>query len=494
MLHPLEIYNEATREVTEEFVDYPLSQLSGTLPRALRGVLYRNGPGRLAHHGYRYDHLFDGDGMVQRFLFADGEVRYTNRYVRTLEFAQEAAAGKPLYRSFGTNLPGGLLRNAFRMHFKNSANTHVLLNNGRLFALWEGGAPHELDPVTLETRGRATFGSVLEPKHAGERAMGVGRPFAAHYRLDRGSGDTLSFGLSPGLKQRLLLHRLTAEGELQEPSELDLPHLSFVHDFVLTEEGDRIFFLVPVSFGVAASFAGLSTPVGSIVSRDEPTTVLITRGEEVTHTLESDSCYLFHFVNGYREGASFVVDLCRMDAFPSAADVRALLRNRVPENPMFGLFTRYRLDSESGAVRREELFDHPMELPTVNPERQGRPYRYAWSIAGDPERPTAEGTIHGVAKFDLQGAAAIYKSFYPDFPGEPLFVQNPESSAEDGGWILMLLFNVREERTELLVLDAPTLQETWRAALPVPIHIGFHGVWSRDSRYLRRPDSVDGSP
>lgn len=488
MLHPLEIYNESTREVSEEFVDHPLRQLSGALPGALRGVLYRNGPGRLSHHGYRYDHLFDGDGMVQRFLFRDGEVRYTNRYVRTREFLEEEKAGKPLYRSFGTNLPGGFLRNAFRMHFKNTANTHVLLNNGRLFTLWEGGAPHELDPVTLETRGFATFGGVLEPRYAGERAMGVGRPFAAHYRLERGTGDTVSFGLSPGLKQRLLLHRLDKEGDLRPPVELVLPHLSFVHDFVLTEEGDRIFFLVPVSFGVAASFAGFSTPVGSIVSRKEPTTVLICRGEEVAHRLHSDPCYLFHFINGYREGESFVVDLCRMDAFPSAGDVKALLHDRVPENPMFGFVTRYRIDPGGGNVRKERLFDHPMELPAVNPDKQGRRYRYAWAIAGDPQRRTAEGTIHGVAKFDLEGGTAIYKSFYPNFPGEPLFVGDPEGSGEeDAGWIVMLLFNVREERTELLLLDAATLEEQWRAALPVPIHIGFHGVWSSDERYLRRP-------
>lgn len=487
MLHPLEIYNSATREITEEFTDHTIRHLSGTLPDGIRGVLYRNGPGRLAHHGYRYQHLFDGDGMVQRFLFSEGDVRYTNRYVRTREFVAEEKAGKPLYRSFGTNLPGGFLRNAFRMHFKNTANTHVLLNNGRLFALWEGGAPHELDPVTLETRGLATFGGTLEPKYAGERAMGVGRPFAAHYRVERGSGDTVSFGLSPGLKQRLLLHRLDSGGKLREPTELELPHLSFVHDFLLTEEGERLFFLVPVSFGVASSFAGLSTPVGSIVSRQEPTTVLISDGEAVIHRLESDPCFVFHFINGYRQGEGYVVDLCRMEAFPSAEDVRALLEDRVPENPMFGYLTRYHLDPLTGEVRKERLFDHPMELPTVNPERAGRKHRYTWSIAGDPEQKRAEGTIHGVAKFDVESGTAVYRSFYPSFPGEPLFVANPEGSGgEDEGWILMLLFNVREERTELLVLDGSTLKELWRGALPIPIHIGFHGVWSSDERYMRR--------
>lgn len=486
MLHPLEIYNEVTREVRKEVSDLPLETVSGSLPTNLTGVLYRNGPGRLSHHGYRYEHLFDGDGMVQRLRFSDGQVRYTNRYVRTEEFRREEEAGRPLYRSFGTNLPGGFLRNAFRMHFKNAANTHLLLNGGRLFALWEGGAPYELDPVTLETKGRTTFGGVLEPKYAGERAMGVGRPFAAHYRREKVSGDTLSFGLSPGLKQRLLLHRLDAQGSLRAPVEIDLPHLSFVHDFVLTEEGDRVFFLFPVSFGVAAAFAGFSTPVGSIQSRDRGTTVLLFRGEELLARLESDPCYVFHFVNGYKQENEYVVDLCRMDAFPSAEDVKALLQNRVPQNPIYGFLTRYRIDPESGQVERHKLFDHPMELPAVNPAVAGKKHRYLWAIAGDPERQTAEGTIHGIAKFDVESGTAIYRSFYPSFPGEPLFVANPASEGEDEdeGWLMLLLFNVQERRTELLLLDAKTLTERYRAALPVPIHLGFHGVWTSDTTYL----------
>lgn len=484
MLHPLEIYNEITREVTDEFTEIPLETIRGTLPETLRGVLYRNGPGRLEHHGYRYDHLFDGDGMVQRLLFTGSQVLYTNRYVRTEEFVAEERRRRPLYRSFGTNLPGGFLRNAFRMHFKNAANTHILLNNGKLFALWEGGAPHELDPITLETTGRVDFGGLLKPKYAGEKAMGVGRPFAAHYRVPEAGGDTLSFGLSPGLKQRLLLHRLSPDGELSIPKEVTLPHLSFIHDFLVTDEETRIFFLVPVSFQVGAAFAGLTTPVGSIMSRNEATTILLFENEDLAYRLESDPCYVFHFVNGYRDGHEYVVDLSRMEAFPSASDVKALLEDRVPENPLFGYFTRYRINPEQGTATKERLFPHPMELPSINPARTGKPYRYAWSIAGDPDRRTAEGTIHGVAKYDVETRKVIRKSFYPNFPGEPFFVSDPSrAEREDGGWLLTLMFNVEEKQTEISLLDAETLEEIYRAALPVPIHLGFHGVWSNEARY-----------
>ncbi len=33
--------------------------------------------------------------------------------------------------------------------------------NSRLFALWEGGRPHELDPISLETLGETTLDGVI---------------------------------------------------------------------------------------------------------------------------------------------------------------------------------------------------------------------------------------------------------------------------------------------------------------------------------------------
>ena len=112
--------------------DDTLRVTEGVLPPALRGVLYRNGPGKMEVFGTRYDHPFDGDGMVTRFSFDGRAVHYRNRFVRTSEYAAEQRAGRMLYRSFGTNLPGGLRRNFLRLRFKNAANTSVVLHGGKL--------------------------------------------------------------------------------------------------------------------------------------------------------------------------------------------------------------------------------------------------------------------------------------------------------------------------------------------------------------------------
>jgi all-trans-8'-apo-beta-carotenal 15,15'-oxygenase len=99
--------------IPDEVDDVELELLEGALPPELDGVLYRNGPGRLERGGQRYGHPFDGDGMVSKLVVDGprGRVWYRNRFVRTREYVDEEQAGRLRHRGFGTNLPGGLLRN-----------------------------------------------------------------------------------------------------------------------------------------------------------------------------------------------------------------------------------------------------------------------------------------------------------------------------------------------------------------------------------------------
>src|SRR6267378_1014009 len=52
------------------------------------------------------------------------------------------------------------------------------------------------------------------------------------------------------------------------------------------------------------------------------------------------------------------------------------------------------------------------------------------------------------------------------FPGEPVFVRRPGSSAEDDGILLSVVLEARAGRSYLLALDPPTLEPRARAFLP----------------------------
>lgn len=72
--------------------------------------------------------------------------------------------------SFGTNIEGGQVANILDVVPKNAANISVLWLGGRLFALFEGGQPYELDPHTLQTLHCSSLGGLLN----------FGVPFTIH--------------------------------------------------------------------------------------------------------------------------------------------------------------------------------------------------------------------------------------------------------------------------------------------------------------------------
>jgi hypothetical protein len=101
-------------DTVRQEVDQDLEIAEGKIPEDLRGVLFRNGSGRMERGGIFYGHPFDGDGMLSRFAFTGKGIRYRNRFVRTRWYLDEENSGRIRYRNFGTNIPGGLLNNAFR--------------------------------------------------------------------------------------------------------------------------------------------------------------------------------------------------------------------------------------------------------------------------------------------------------------------------------------------------------------------------------------------
>lgn len=509
MYQPLAAYNRLTRAPRSEFHNVALTLESGVVPRDLVGSLYRNGPGSLESFGVPYEHLFDGDGYVQRFAFDGDTVRYTARFVRTEEFVAEQAAGRPLYRSFGTNLPGGVRRNLLRFHFKNAANTSLLPMGDHLLTLWEGGSPYRVDRRTLDTvPGRWSNGGLLAPRGPIEEKMGVGRPFSAHPKHLAARGEILNFGMLPGTRQRVLLHRLPAadDGSIAtggpEPlgavTELVLPKLTFAHDFVVLDDGRRVMFDVPVAFNLLPTFFGLRSPVAGIgEDRRRPTVVRIiddrTPGSAPTQqTAETDPLYVFHFPNGYRrDDGTIVADACRMDHFPGAADIRMLMQGIEPDRPFSARLTRFEIDPASGSTRATEMSDYPMELPAINPRFRAREYRYVWGVADRPDRGHA-AALHGIARFDLETGAVDFVDFYPGFAGEPLFVPRrpaentasgatePDPAGEDDGWLLVLSVDVEAGVSRLHIFSADTMEEAARLRLPHAVHVGFHGVWLPD--------------
>ena len=58
--------------------------MEGTLPQAVVGTFFRNGPANFERGNEAYAHILDGDGYVSAWTFhEDGEVHFQSKYVRT---------------------------------------------------------------------------------------------------------------------------------------------------------------------------------------------------------------------------------------------------------------------------------------------------------------------------------------------------------------------------------------------------------------------------
>lgn len=491
-------------ETVREEVDTWLEVLEGEVPRDLRGSLYRNGPGRMERGGVRYQHPFDGDGMVTRFSFGDGpagpggeetaRVGYRNRFVRTAEFVAEEAAGRILFRNFGTNIPGGFWRNVLRMRFKNAANTSVVLHGGMLLALWEGGLPHRLDPETLETLGAHDFSGRLRNTARGA-FIAPELPFSAHPK--RGPDGVLhNFGTLMGARNTLLLYRVGADGAMAEVERVGLDRLSFVHDFVLTPR-HRAFYLGPVSFDVPPVLLGLRTPVGALRGKDGGAAriLLVPRageggGEARPQSYETRGGFIFHYTGGFEDAAGDVIlDGLHSETYPEfdrLSDPEAFVRGSY--RPPF--LTRFTVTPGKGVRGVERLGECPLELPTIHPARVGRAYRYVYGIGDGPEADLP--IFRQIVKVDVERRTTLRRDFGNDLPGEPVFVPRrpggpgaggrvaggrAEDLAEDDGYLLVLVYVEASHRSELHILSAVDLRTLARLRVPHHVPPGFHGTF-----------------
>lgn len=471
-------YVKANRSVTDEYDDVSLSLMEGALPADLLGTLYRNGNGRFEHQGVWYDHPFDGDGMIAKFRFDGQTVYYRNRYVRTAEFVEEERAGRMLYRSFGTNLPGGIWKNALKMQFKNTANTSVIWHGGQMLALWEGGWPHRINPDTLDTIDRYDYDGVLRNQFSWlDSRITPEMPFSAHPKIHPTTGVLHNFGTVAGTKQRLVLYEVDPGGKARIANVIEMTDMTFAHDFVLTESGHQIFFLTPVAFDMPRALAGITSPAASIrVNRAKPTLVLVVAPDGRVHRLHTDFCFVFHFVNGYQAAdGALIVDGLMLEDYPDSAGMKAYLAGNLADDQPSARFVRYRIDLTGQTVVREPLADYEGELPEIHPDRTGRPYQYTWSIG----RPLTHDKplFDHIVKIDVQTGQGRHRGDDDTLPSEPIVVPRLGSTAEDDAYLLYLRFHAPSQTTDLIVADAADLQTVARLRLPHNIPLGFHGLW-----------------
>jgi all-trans-8'-apo-beta-carotenal 15,15'-oxygenase len=449
----------------EQEQDYAVEEIDGHVPAVLRGTLFRNGAGRNALAGRWFDHWFDGDGMVQAIRFDNGAVRYTNRFVATDNYADETRAQRIVHRGFGKMRPGGVLANALRRP-ANVSNTSLVMENGRLLSLWEGGPPYELDPHSLETRGVADFGGAL-------------KAFSAHPKVDPDSGELFNFGIDYGARTTLTLYRLN-KGTVTKLPPVTLPYPLMNHDFVLTRN-HLVFCLGPIMVRSLKMILGLASFDAALHwEPGKPTHILLVPrdGRSAPRWIETDAFFQFHFANGFEEEGTVVLDLARYPHYRTIGEaLRTFWQSPWPAEGMAS-FMRLRIDVASGRVTSQGFATGSAnEFPFINPAFTGKPYRYAYLACNPADCPS--GLQQQVAKVDLHsGTVNLHRFGAADYVGEPVYIAT--GAGEDEGVVVTLVFDAASKLSSIVGLDARDLaaRPLFTARLRHHVPYSLHGVFA----------------
>jgi len=429
--------------VTEEVTVTELA-VTGTLPAYLDGRYLRNGPNPLAADPATY-HWFSGEGMVHGVRIRDGEAHwYRNRWVRNQTVA--AALGEPW--------KGGPVHGDFDF----AANTNVIGHAGRTLAIVEAGSrPYELTD-DLETVGVCDFDGTLPGG------------YTAHPKRDPATGELHAVSYFWGWGNKVQYSVIGTDGRVRRTVDVEVGASPMLHDMSLTERYAVIYDL-PVVFNLELAMAGASIPYAWDPDYAARIGLLPREGDAAdVRWFDVEPCYVFHPLNAYDDGDRVVLDVVR---HPRMFD-----RNRLGPDEGIPTLDRWTVDLTAGKVIEERLDDRGQEFPRVDERVVGRRHRYGYAVGvvtdGDDHLDFASNAL---IKHDMVTGTTTVRRFPRAGAGEFVMVPSSDDAGEDDGVVMGFVFDPERGASDLVVLDAATLDDVARVRLPVRVPYGFHGNW-----------------
>jgi carotenoid cleavage oxygenase len=416
----------------------------GELPAELDGRYVRNGPNPVGDVDPATYHWFTGDGMVHGVRLRDGRAEwYRNRWVRSTTVS--AALGE---EPKSGERHGGM----------DTANTNVIGIGGRTFAIVEAGArPVELSDE-LDTIAHCDFGGTLP------------NGFSAHPKVDPATGSlhTIAYHWALATLQYVVVG---ADGLVSQVEPIEVEGGPMVHDCSITERWMVVYDL-PVTFDLDAAMGGARFPYGWNDGR--PARVGLVPlggpGSEV-RWFDVGPCYVFHPLNAFDDGDRVVLDVVRYD--------RMFDRSRLGPEEAAPMLWRWTIDTTTGRVHEQQLTDVPLEFPRVDERLVGRRHGVGWA-SEVRQLDGANGFGGRLVRVDgATGDARVIDLGPGRLGGEWVMVPRAGGGEEDDGWLMSLVYDQTQDRSDLVILDAaaPDAGAVATVQLPTRVPLGFHGNW-----------------
>ncbi len=447
-------------------------EVSGVIPEWLHGSFVRNGPGLFYIGGQRMNHWFDGLGMLHRFTFQDGRVRYKNSFIDCHATDEALSSNELTYSEFATDPCWGLfgrVSSMFRHGPTDSAKVNVGKVGDRYYALGETTMQIEFDPETLETLGRYNF---RQPK--------FGTSSTAHpHPTNSGAVNLITkYGPVNFYQVRKMDERASKLASVVTFSP------SYMHSFGMSEK----YYVIAESPFTVQSIKLIAANRPFIKNfkwdKNRGTRLWVVDREngKVVHKAEVEPFFFFHFVNTFDTSNGVSFDIV---TYPDAGIIEAYYLDAIGRGDRGipgGTLKRFEISiGDPSRYVEETLSATGMELPHMDTARYNMnpDYRYVYS----PSLASPDSTFYDqLVKVDVRDKTELTWREEGCFPGEPVFIPAPESSAEDDGILVSLVLDIQAERSFLVLLRADDLSELGRVFAPEPIMMGFHGNFFQKQR------------
>lgn len=317
-----------------------------------------------------------------------------------------------------------------------------------------------------------------------------------------------------GLDNEVTVWEFDEAGKQLHRSSLTLPDaaFAFLHDFAMTER-HYIFLENPVRMNLGkllTKYMFGKACIAECLQYDpsRPTKVHVLPRPERGAPPGSDGhrvyqtpspFFSFHHANAFvSPDGHIVVDTVALHDgmdFSANLDIGATYYD---DDVGRGTLTRLVLSPWSGGVAQHRMLARACEFPSVAPCQVGRPATHTYMVGARFDSERAWGPPEVVVKTSIDPGAGVgraldaarevtqrvYSPGEGRWAGEPIFVPRPVSegvsSAEDDGWVLVMVFDSTTRKSELVILDARDMSVTATVKLPLMLPAGLHGSWTKE--------------
>lgn len=436
----------------------------GQVPIWLEGSFIRNGPGLYEIGGKRFNHWFDGLGMLHKFDFKEGKVLYKSNFIECHSTTEALKDEEQSYSEFATDPCWsifGKLRSIYKHGPTDSAKVSVGKIGTKYFALGETTMQIEFDPKTLKTLSRYNFN---QPK--------VGTSSTAHPHVEDKDAYNLVTKYGPIDRYQIL----KMDKDATKVASIFTPNPSYMHSFGMTKK----YYVIAESPYTVQSIKLIASTQPFIKNfkwnkkRGSKIWVIDRGSGKTVFKKEVPPFFFFHFVNTFDTEQGLTFDIV---SYPNADVIESFYLKNIESHEKSipgGNLHRYELDIDSKSFEHKVLSKEPIEMPSYDSERySGREdYNYVYATGlgqGNPQ------FYNQITKINIREESALKWFEQGSFPGEPVFIQNPDSQAEDDGLILSLVIDTKDAASFLLILNASNFKEIARVYTPEAILAGFHG-------------------